>query len=201
MSKKVLFKTPILFLIFNRPDTTKRVFAKIKKVRPKFLYIAADGPRNKDEMILTEKVRKLVIKSIDWDCQVKTLFRENNLGCGKAVSSAIDWFFKNEEMGIILEDDCLPDLSFFYFCEEMLKKYKSNPKIMHISGDNYLPDFSLTIDESYFFSKYIHIWGGLHGEEHGISMIFHYIKFLLNSIKLNLILFLKSYFLLIYFII
>lgn len=154
------FNTPILFLIFNRPDTTTKVFAEIKKIKPKYLFIAADGPREnqKGEKEKCEEVRKIVLNNIDWDCEVKTLFREKKLGCKYAVSSAIDWFFKNKEQGIILEDDCLPDLSFFGFCEELLEKYKNNKKIMMISGNNF--QFGIKRgDGDYYFSKYNHIWG------------------------------------------
>jgi len=153
------FNTPVLFLIFNRLDTTKQVFNEIRKAKPKKLYIAADGPRNVAEKVKTDLVRKKVLEKIDWDCKVKILFRKKNLGCGKAVSEAISWFFKNEKMGIILEDDCLPDSSFFYFCENLLKKYEHNSKIMHISGTNFQYNGGIKVDESYFFSKYTHIWG------------------------------------------
>jgi len=153
------FTTPILFLIFNRPDTTSMVFDKIKSVRPKRLYIAADGPRtdNTKDTILCEAVRKIV-SVVDWDCEVKTLYREQNLGCKVAVSSAIDWFFENEEEGIILEDDCLPSDTFFAFCEELLQKYKDINKIMQISGNNF-QNGKTRGDGSYYFSRYNHIWG------------------------------------------
>ncbi|MBA7476353.1 hypothetical protein ES707_11738 [subsurface metagenome] len=152
-------ETPVLFLIFNRPVITYKVFKKIKNVKPKKLYIAADGPRenNINDKVNCKKARE-VINKIDWDCEVKTLFRDKNLGFPLAISLAIDWFFKNEEMGIILEDDCLPDPSFFYFCQELLQKYKDDARIMMISGFNYLIN-SLEIRESYFFSNYYCIWG------------------------------------------
>ena len=113
------FNTPILFLIFNRPDTTLRVFAEIRKVQPKFLFVAADGPRKdrEGEIEKCKEARTAVINGIDWDCEIQTLFRDANLGCGVAVSEAINWFFSNVEEGIILEDDCLPNNSFFSFCE------------------------------------------------------------------------------------
>jgi len=151
--------TPVLFLIFNRLDTTKQVFEMIRKAKPPRLYIGADGPRENipGEEERVKAVREYVLNNIDWDCDVKTLFRDKNLGCGKAVSQAITWFFENEEMGIILEDDCLPSLSFFWFCEELLKKYKDEEKIMQINGSSFLG--SIYIKESYFFSKYNHIWG------------------------------------------
>ncbi len=130
-----MLQTPVLFIIFNRPDTTKRVFDELRKAKPGKLYIAADGPREdkdgEEEKVM--EVRSIATK-VDWVCEVKTLFREKNLGCKNAVSSAISWFFENEPMGIILEDDCLPDPSFFGFCEEMLVKYKDDETIAGITG-------------------------------------------------------------------
>ena len=119
-----MFETPILFLIFNRPDLTSQVFQRIAEVKPKYLFIAADVPRN-DYPEDTEKCRRareIVLNAIDWDCEVKTLFRETNLGCKVAVSKAIDWFFESVEEGIILEDDVYPSLSFFRYCKELLFK-------------------------------------------------------------------------------
>jgi hypothetical protein len=154
------FDTPILFLIFNRPDLTEKVFGQIRKIRPKQLFIGADGPR-KDKLGEDEKcqeTRQLVLDMIDWDCEVKTLFREENLGCGLAVSQAITWFFEHVEIGIILEDDCYPHLSFFEFCEKMLDYYKEDEEVMHISGGSYLPPKHFNKD-TYYFSKYPFVWG------------------------------------------
>lgn len=153
------FRTPVLFLIFNRPDATQRVFDEIKKAKPLRLYVAADGPRsNKEgESDRCEETRK-IIRQVDWECEVATLFREENLGCKKAVSSAIDWFFGQEEEGIILEDDCLPDPSFFGYCQELLEKYRDDDRVMMISGDNF-QDGAMRGDGSYYFSKNVHIWG------------------------------------------
>ncbi|OBZ34632.1 hypothetical protein, partial [Methanohalophilus sp. DAL1] len=152
--------TPVLFLIFNRPETTKLVFEEIKKAKPPRLYIAADGARN-DKQGETEKVtqvREYVMNNIDWKCEVKTLFRDNNLGCKYAVSGAIDWFFENEEMGIILEDDCLPSQSFFWFCEELLERYMEDERIMMISGTNKATKWN-SHSYDYFYSYYGSIWG------------------------------------------
>lgn len=153
-----MFDTPILFIIFNRPDTTQEVFNVIRAIKPKKLYVTADGARkdNQNDIINCPKTREII--NVDWDCEVKTLFREENLGCRNAVSDAITWFFNHEEKGIILEDDCLPDLSFFPFCEEMLEKYKDNEQIMLISGDNF-QNGKKRGDASYYFSRYNHIWG------------------------------------------
>lgn len=151
-----MYKTPILFLIFNRPDLTKRVFNEIKKVKPAKLYIAADGSRldRLGEIELCQLTRN-VTEVIDWDCDVRRLYRTKNLGCRKAVSSAIDWFFKNETGGVILEDDCLPNTSFFTFCQKMLRLYEKDEKVMHIGGSN----FQRRKSDDYYFSKYVHVWG------------------------------------------
>lgn len=107
--------TPVLFLVFNRLDTTKQVFEAIRQAKPPRLYVAADGAREekKGEEQKVKAVREYILNNIDWNCEVKTLFRDKNLGCKYAVSGSINWFFENEEMGIILEDDCLPSQSFF----------------------------------------------------------------------------------------
>ncbi len=154
------FNTPILFLIFNRPDTTQEVFNRIKQIKPQFLYIAADGPRANvpGEREKSEMVRDIVTQ-VDWDCNVKSLFREQNLGCKEAVSSAITWFFDNVEEGIILEDDCCPDLSFFEFCQVLLEKYRNNNKIQFIGGNYFQRKTFDDWKSSYYFSNYAHIWG------------------------------------------
>ena len=158
LSNKLL--TPILFMVFNRLDTTKKVFKEIKKARPKKLYIASDGPRIniEGEKCEGEKVRNFLKSNIDWDCRVKTLFREKNLGCKYACSGAIDWFFKNEKMGIILEDDTLPNESFFSFCEVMLNKYKDDYRIGSINGTNFQNGIKRGSGD-YYFSIFPHIWG------------------------------------------
>ncbi|RZK12978.1 MAG: hypothetical protein EOO46_01040 [Flavobacterium sp.] len=155
----MMLDVPILFLVFNRPEATAKVFAQIKKVRPQRLYLAADGPRfgQPSEEIVCRQVRELVINRIDWDCEIKTLFREENLGCKTAVSSALKWFFQQEEMGIILEDDCLPDESFFTFCQEMLIRYQNNTKIISIAGSNL--GYQTSGSTSYGFSRILNVWG------------------------------------------
>lgn len=152
-------KKAVLFLIFNRPDTTQKVFEAIRQVKPPRLYIASDGARieKEGELDIVEKTRRLVLDNIDWECEVKTLFRDKNLGCRIAVSDAISWFFNQEEDGIILEDDCLPSRSFFTFCEDLLDYYRDNKKIMHISGDQFISNFDN--GASYYFGKIMHCWG------------------------------------------
>lgn len=153
------FEIPILFLIFNRPDTTQKVFNEIKKIKPRYLFISADGPRDKidGEKNKCEETRK-IIEQIDWDCDVYKNFSNKNLGCKTSVSSGINWFFANVEEGIILEDDCIPDLSFFKYCEELLKYYRNDEKIFMISGDCFIPKY-LKSKDSYYFSNLSHVWG------------------------------------------
>ena len=157
MSYKV--KSPILFIIFNRPHETEQVFEAIRKAQPKKLYIAADGPRltKKEDLMLCQQTRD-IIKNVDWDCEVKTLLRDENLGCKKAVSEAITWFFDNEPEGIILEDDCLPNIDFFMFMDQMLEYYRYNDKVAHICGCNFQDGIKRGL-YSYYFSNITHVWG------------------------------------------
>lgn len=151
--------TPVAFLIFNRPDTTQRVFNEIARARPPKLLVVADGPR---EGRAGEAERcaqtRAVIEQVDWDCEVLTNFSEVNLGCKMRVATGIDWIFGQVEEAIILEDDCLPEPSFFRYCEEMLVRYRDNPRVGMISGGNL--QFGRKRGEgSYYFSRYTHIWG------------------------------------------
>ncbi len=150
--------TPVLFLIYNRPEYTKEVFESIRKARPKNLFIHADGPKkdNVKDVELCAEARSIVGR-IDWDCEVKTLFRDENFGCKLGMSGGISWFFENVEEGIILEDDCLPNQSFFRYCEILLNKYRHEERVMMISGSN--PAVSIDVGTDYFFSRFYHIWG------------------------------------------
>jgi hypothetical protein len=151
--------TPVAFIIFNRPDTTERIFAEIAKAKPTKLLVVADGARG-NKVGEAEKVAatRAIIERVDWDCEVLTNFSDVNLGCKRRVSSGIDWVFSQVEEAIILEDDCLPDLTFFRFCQEMLERYKHDQRIGMISGDNFQFG-SRRNNDSYYFSKYVHIWG------------------------------------------
>ena len=153
------YKTPILFIIFNRPDVTRVVFEEIRKLKPESLFIAADGPRdNKESDIQKCNETRQIVSEIDWKCSVEKKFSDVNLGCGAGPYSAIDWFFSYVDKGIILEDDCLPSYDFFYFCREMLERYKDNDRIMHISGNNFQYGRKRG-NASYYFSTIPHSWG------------------------------------------
>jgi len=152
---------PILFIIFNRPEKTRRVFDAIQKARPKQLFIAADGPHSdRTEDIKLCKETRAVVEKIDWPCEVKTRFQDANVGCKIGVSSAINWFFAHVDEGIILEDDCIPVSSFFTYCADLLEQYRDNSQIMHINGTSFLNDNEITDHRfSYHFSRHPHVWG------------------------------------------
>lgn len=158
-TKPPLLQTPVLLLIFNRVNEVRRVFESLRESRPPRLFIAADGPRSnipsdKDDC----KHARQAVSHIDWDCEVHTLFRDENLGCRRAVSSALDWFFDIVDEGIILEDDCLPNRDFYAFCEDLLSRYRDDSRIWVISGDNFL-DNRIAVRDSYYFSAFPHCWG------------------------------------------
>lgn len=150
------FATPILFIVFNKQDETKKVFNAIRAQKPVSLFLAADGSRNDKpgEKEKCENIRQWVLENIDWDCEVKTLFRDENIGCGRGPSEAISWFFEHVNEGIILEDDCMPNDSFFRFCEENLEKYRNNPLISIISGNNFQQVQPMAMDADYYFSVF-----------------------------------------------
>jgi hypothetical protein len=153
------FQVPVVFMVFNRPGTTQRVFDTIAAARPAKLLLIADGPRqNKEgEAEACRQVRDIV-SHVDWPCEVFTNFAEDNLGCQERIISGLNWVFSLVEEAIILEDDCLPDSSFFPFCEELLKKYKDDRRIAYICGSNLVERYGSTAD-SYFFSRLGGIWG------------------------------------------
>lgn len=152
-------RTPVAFIIFNRPDTTERVFAEIARAKPPKLLVVADGPRlNRPGEAENCAMTRAIIERVDWDCAILTNYSDVNLGCKTRVSSGIDWVFEQVPEAIILEDDCLPHPSFFRFCEELLDHYREDERIGMISGDNFQFGNKRTND-SYYFSRYNHVWG------------------------------------------
>ena len=150
-------KSAVLLLIFNREDTTRQVFECIRQAKPPRLYVAADGPRKDKEGEKEKCMRTRAVINVDWDCKVDYLYRDDNLGCGKGVSSALSWFFEHEDEGIIIEDDIIPDISFFDYCDEMLEKYRNNYEIAVICGHNALEDYPHT--DTYYKSRLFQMWG------------------------------------------
>lgn len=159
MNNKEQLETPVAFIIFNRPDTTRQVFGQIRKVRPKKLYVIADGPRkgfSEDASKVIET--RAIIDAVDWECNVVKKYSDSNLGCGLGPSTGISWVFEQEDESIILEDDCLPGIPFFYFCEELLIRYRDEARVYGISGNNLFEE-RIRNEDSYFFSKYSNSWG------------------------------------------
>jgi hypothetical protein len=158
MSNSKSFATPVLLCVFNRPELTSQVVDAMRIAKPSKIYVSADGPRNEivSDSTKTREVRD-VINSIDWPCELHLRFLEENLGCGKAISSAIDWFFENETEGIILEDDTVPTSAFFPFCSAMLELYREVDNVFMISGTNFFPN--AVSDSSHFLTRLPAAWG------------------------------------------
>ena len=153
------FKTPVVFVIFNRPETTARVFAAIAEARPRKLLVVADGPRehHPGDSERCEATRS-IIDQVDWDCDVSTQYADSNMGSTRRVPTGLDWAFSTEEEAVILEDDCLPHPLFFQFCEELLARYREDERIAQIGGSNLQFGHDRT-SHSYYFSRFTHIWG------------------------------------------
>jgi len=153
-------KTAILLIAFNRPDYLEQTFEQVRKVTPATLYFAVDGPRasHPDDIDTINQVRDFKNK-IDWECDVHTLFRDNNVGCGYGPAGAIYWAFQTEKQLIILEDDCVADVSFFQFCDEMLERYKDDTRVWDISGRSHQQGSKFFDAQDYIFSRYAHTWG------------------------------------------
>jgi tetratricopeptide (TPR) repeat protein len=171
MSSGTFGKSAVAVFVFNRPAHVARLMSCIESYKPSELLIIADGPRDQrsGEALLCEETRKIALSLVTWPCQVKTHFSDVNLGCGLRLSSGLDWVFAEVSEAIILEDDCLPSKSFFFYCEALLEKYRDVSRVMHIGG--YRVSFDklaangagqtavATGDPDYFFSDMVHVWG------------------------------------------
>jgi hypothetical protein len=147
---------PVLILGYNRPLHIKKLINSLRKIKPKKIYISLDGSKKNIEDIKKCKLVKDEVNKINWNCILKKNYNSTNLGCKISVSKGIKWFFNNNKFGIILEDDCIPNHSFFDFCHKTNELYKNNKKIFSISGSNF---FNGKINDDYYFSKYPHCWG------------------------------------------
>jgi hypothetical protein len=152
-----MLETPVVLVIFNRPDFTELVFQAIAQARPKRLFVLADGPRSPEEAELCARTRA-VTERVDWDCDVRVDFSELNLGCRQRCVSGLDWVFSQVDSAIFLEDDCVPDPTFFDFCEVILEHYRDDTRVMMITGSNYLGSWKAD-RQSYHFSYFGSIWG------------------------------------------
>lgn len=156
---KTIVDIPVLFLPFARPHYARLVFDSIKKAKPKKLYFYSDKAREGyDEELMNNNIIRNYISEVDWDCNLKTWFRDENVGVYDSILNAIDWFFDNEEQGIILEEDCMPSLSFFDFCRQLLEKYKYDKRIWYIGGNNLIQDY-YNGGFDYYFTPFAYQWG------------------------------------------
>ncbi len=153
--------TPVLLLAFNRPEQTSVVLDRMRMVQPRVVYVHIDGPRTDraGESALVQSVQQVIESGIDWPCTVHRLYRPHNAGLRAGVYEALNWFFEVEPAGIVLEDDCVPDPSFFRFCSELLEKYAQDDQIMHIGGSNLIQEITQTRDNSYLFTSFSFVWG------------------------------------------
>jgi hypothetical protein len=160
MAEPFQLETPVVFLVFNRPGHTQQVLEEIRRARPPRLYVVGDGPRpdRANDVSLVQEVQSIIAQGVDWPCAIRTNYAETNLGCGRRVSSGLDWVFAQELEAIVLEDDCLPDPTFFRFCAEVLTRYRQDARIGMISGCNF-QDSPPADGASYYYSVYNHGWG------------------------------------------
>jgi len=149
---------PVLLLVFNRPDTTTEVFEAIRRARPQQLFVAADGPRAErpGEAERCAETRRIAT-AVDWPCEVRTLFRDRNLGCSRALAEAITWFFEEVPEGVILEDDAVPVPAFFEYCAGLLDTYRERPDVFMISGFTYRSREDGTL--GHWLARYATVWG------------------------------------------
>jgi hypothetical protein len=153
------FDVPVVLIIFNRPNHTRAVFDRIAAIRPRQLFVIADSPRpNRPDDVRNCEESRAILDRVNWNCNLSTNVSETNLGCGRRISSGLDWVFDRVDRAVILEDDCVPDPSFFRFCAELLERYKDDARIRTISGDNFLSGRTRT-NWSYYFSNFHGIWG------------------------------------------
>lgn len=152
-----MLNTPVAVCIFNRPDLTELVFRAIAQAKPRQLFVFADGPRSPVEAELCARARA-VTEKVDWDCDVKYDFSDVNFGCRRRYASGVDLVFSEVDEAIFLEDDCVPDLTFFPFCEVMLERYRDDTRVMMVSGSNYLERWKQD-RQSYHFSHFGSVWG------------------------------------------
>lgn len=157
MEKSVELSIPVVFITYIRLDTTKQVFEMIRKAKPKRLYHVSDAANTPEKQKRVDEVREYVTSHIDWPCELIQEYAAENYGCRKRINLGLDFVFDREEMAIILEDDVVPSMSFFAFCQDMLEKYKNDERIMMVTGNKRVPEYEMQGD--YCFSKFCSIWG------------------------------------------
>jgi hypothetical protein len=157
--KKASGDTPVALIFYNRPHTTQLVIDRLRALEPRQMFLIQDGPRlgHPNDVEGVEQARA-VAESIDWDCQITRIYAAENMGLKARVSSGLDEVFRSVDRAIILEDDCVPDASFFPYATELLERYANDERVGTISGNNFLRGTSVT-DDSYYFTRDVRIWG------------------------------------------
>lgn len=160
LTEEIALQTPVVMLVFNRPDLTRRTLAAVATAKPEKLFVVADGPRpgNPDDERLCGEVRAL-FDHLDWPCEVVRRFAETNRGLDPNIEAGIDWVFGQVDQAIILEDDCIADPTFFVYCEELLERYRDEKRVWMISGDTHEVPEAYFGDYSYDFATWASIWG------------------------------------------
>jgi len=155
-----MLTAPVVLIAFNRPDLTRQTLAAVRQARPTRLYLVADGPRpgRPDDEELCAAVRS-ELRAVDWPCEVHERFSDENLGCEANVELGLDWVFAQVSDAIILEDDCIPDPSFFPFAQELLERYRDDPRVWHVAGNSHWVDPASFHGKSYDFSTWASVWG------------------------------------------
>lgn len=158
MKKNENLDVPIVLITFNRPELVQEQIDIMRNVRPQEIYFVSDAPRPEipEELAQVNETRAL-LKKIDWDCQIHPIFSEYNMGCDERVVSALNEVFCHVDRAIILEDDCIPCIDFFGYCQKLLERYSSNENVMYISGSKWVPDYQMKC--SYGFSYNTGTWG------------------------------------------
>lgn len=153
-------RTPVVLILFKRPEETARVFDMIRRAQPSQIFLIADGPRRDrpEDRPLCEAARA-VVEHIDWDCRVQRNYSEENMGCGRRLPSGLDWVFEQVEEAIILEDDCVPDPSFFRYCDVLLERFRADSRVMHINGNSFGGEAAEMSPYSYGFTHFAQAWG------------------------------------------
>ena len=189
-----MLTTPILLITFNRPDHVHQVMTEIRKQQPAQLFVCQDGAREGNilDTIRVQEVRNVINELVDWPCELHTLYQEKNLGCGPGPAAGISWFFEHVDMGIVMEDDCLPHSDFFDYCDELLSRYKDNEQIQFINATLYHNRWQC--EASYGYSRYMvtGAWAGWRRTWKGFDLDMHtwdawlfrkQVKFLTGSIN------------------
>lgn len=147
------FSIPVALICFKRIDTTMQILERIAAVQPKKLYILSDEGRNEEEKKIVSELRHQIENRVNWPCELIKNYAENNRGVFANIALGAKYVFERENCAIFLEDDNLPEVTFFQYCQEMLEKYQKDPKVLWICGTNYEAKTKFANEASYTFTR------------------------------------------------